>query len=543
MAEEIKGYITRIQGPIVDVKFDLSDGKNLPGIYDVLAVYKEEKDTTPSLMLEVHNHLGEFTVRTMALGSTSGLGRRMTVKAMNSSIKVPVGVLGRLFNVLGEAIDGKGEVKNFLNKDLETWATIKEPPGLRNLNSDLNILPTKIKVIDLLVPFPEGGKIGFFGGAGVGKTVFIKELMNNLVKAGGGKETIAIFAGVGERTREGSEDWAEFNDEAFEEVLKNMAFVYGQMNESPGIRFRAANTAATMAEFFRNGGLEDEGASAGFKFNPKNVILFIDNIFRFVQAGSEVSTLLGKMSSEVGYQPTLEMEIGDLEERLSSTKNASITSIQAVYVPADDITDPAPAAIFSHLNAFIVLKRDIAERSIYPAVHPLESESHLLDEEIIRKNTDKVIKKVDEQTKKKFGGEDKLKLLLNSHFKIAKKVKEILSKNVEIENIIKLLGDGELKEEDKELHERALAIQKFLSQPFTVSEPFTSYPGKQVELWDTLFGFLCLAVDDISAIRGEGNIRVDDEKFRNKGAITEVPGYITEDKIADKLSILLAKCK
>lgn len=551
-----EGYIVRIQGPIVDVKFELinTQEQELPGIYEVLDVYEKERGTIfelPCLKLEVHAHLGENSVRTLALGSTHGLGRRMPVKATGSSISVPVGVKGRLFDVLGNPMDGRSKnMEHYLsNKGLkyERWPTVKEPPALKDLKTDSSILITKIKVIDLMAPFPKGGKIGFFGGAGVGKTVFLKELMNNVLqtKDSESKESLAIFAGVGERTREGSEDWADFKDD---KILKDMIFVYGQMNESPGIRFRAANTAVTMAEYFRNGGVstDDSDGDGKEKFPNHDVVIFIDNIFRFVQAGSEVSTLLGKMASEVGYQPTLDMEIGDLQERMSSTEKGSITSIQAVYVPADDMTDPAPAAIFSHLDAFLTLRREIAEMSIYPAVDPLHSESHMLSKEIIKNNAILILKNtknIELISAKKLFGEENLKILLELHLEIAEKVRKILSDDVQIENTIKLLGEAELQPDQKEIHERALAIKKFFSQPFKVSEVFSNIPGKEVEIWDTLFGFLCLSTDDIQNLRGANKTRLEDERFRNKGKITEVDGYLKESESGEKLKTLLRTFK
>lgn len=631
--KKVWGYIIRIQGPIVDVKFQLESKEDqLPGIYDVLDVYDENEEKV-ILKLEVQAHRGENEVRAIALGSTHGLRRELKVEANDlSSIKVPVGVLGRLFNVIGEPIDNekrplthfmlsllpnvttadkeqlvkffidnfhfnkspfakdfsitkeklldKGldelvpkleNFKQFVTEDIfkpnfakdaklevlrehlefirkyfsvpEYWPNVKEPPSLKRLNKDLEILPTYIKVVDLMAPFPRGGKIGFFGGAGVGKTVFIKELMTNLIHSGDtNRRAIAVFAGIGERTREGSEDWADYTREDFKSVREKMIFLFGQMNESPGIRFRAASSAVAMAEYFRDGGVEDEDTIPLFK--PfEDIIIFVDNIFRYVQAGSEVSTLLGKMSSEVGYQPTLEMEIGDIEERMSSVEDSKITAIQAVYVPADDLTDPAPAAIFSHLDAFLVLKREIAEKSLYPAVDPLSSQSLLLVQNIIEKNTEAILSKNTPSVQKaiaNFGGKENLRRLLNNHVKIANKVRKILNENIKIENKIKLLGESELDANEREIHERALAIQKFFTQPFQVSKNFSGIDGKRVELWDTLFGFLCLAYDDIKSLRGNDE-KIKDENFRNLGDITENLNYFEGKSVSEMLVKLLNK--
>ena len=518
------GVIKKIQGPIVDVFFPNTELKELPDIYDALIV---KKGDNINLFLEVQAHIGESCVRTVALDSTDGLGRGMKVIDTGGPIKVPVGVTGRLFNVLGQPIDGKGNDLKMEGKEV----IIKEPPEYSRLNPERTILPTYIKVVDLIAPFPRGGKIGFFGGAGVGKTVFLKELINSLIVK---QKIFSIFSGIGERTREGSEDWADFKDD--KEILENLVFVFGQMNETSGTRFRAGQTAITMAEYFRDK-------------KKKDVLLFIDNIFRYVQAGSEVSTLLGRMPSAVGYQPTLEMELGDIQERISSTQDGSITAVEAVYVPADDLTDPAPAAIFAHLDASLVLKREIAEKGIYPAVDPLESQSRILDpffvendsypDQFLTPPTDttkyssdfiEARKKEIEDAKREFS-EPLLRDLLKAHYKIAKKVREILEINKSLENTINLLGEEELRQEDKEKHWRAVRIQRFFSQPFVVSEQFTGIDGVQVPIWETLYGFLCLTTDDIRNITIVGQ-----DAFWNKGAITTVEDY--GKKVSDKQAVV-----
>ncbi len=514
------GVIKKIQGPIVDIKFSDVENKDLPNIYDALIVRKDKQDV--SLFLEVQAHLGDGCVRTIALDSTDGLGRGLKVIDTGGPIKVPVGITGRLFNVLGQPIDGKKEDISSAPKEI----IIKEPPLYKDLNPERSILPTYIKVVDLIAPFPRGGKIGFFGGAGVGKTVFLKELINTLIVKQG---IFSIFSGIGERTREGSEDWADFKNE--EEILKNLVFVFGQMNETSGTRFRAGQTAITMAEYFRD-------------VKERDVLLFIDNIFRYVQAGSEVSTLLGRMPSAVGYQPTLEMELGDIQERISSTIKGSITAVEAVYVPADDLTDPAPAAIFAHLDASLVLKREIAEKGIYPAVDPLESKSRILDPLIVdtesypsqfltppdpKSNKEEFV----EERKKEIAAaikdfsEPLLHQLLRAHYKIAERIIFILAKNKSLESMINLLGKEELTPEDLQYYERAQRIQRFLSQPFVVSEQFSGIDGVQVPIWETLYGFLCLAVDDIQRV-----MKASPDDYWNKGPITDVSVY--GDLVRDK---------
>ncbi|HOJ19045.1 MAG TPA: F0F1 ATP synthase subunit beta [Ignavibacteriaceae bacterium] len=492
------GKIVKIQGPIVDVRFD--DEKKLPSIYDVLEVVTDEQNNL-TLKLEVHAHLGDNYVRTIALGTTRGLKRNLEVSHDNQPISVPVGVtiLGKLFDVLGNQLAGKPvDLANVPREKI-----ISEPPKLKDLKPELEILLTQIKVIDLLAPMPRGGKIGFFGGAGVGKTTFIQELMNNLtVKAEkiSNRDVYSIFAGIGERSREGNELWEDFKDTG--ELLEKTGFVFGQMNESPGIRFRAANAAITMCEKLR-----EEG---------NDIVLFIDNIFRFVQAGAEVSTLLGKMPSEVGYQPTLEMEIGDVEERISSTEKGSITAIQAVYVPADDITDPAPASIFSHLDSYLVMTRELFEKAHYPAVDPLESSSKFLDDDIITKNTRTLLanENLSEKIKKASEefGETGLKNLLNAHRKIAAKVREILTDFKEVDKKSKLLGVEELSDTEKETRERALRILNFLTQPFKID--------CLVPLWETLFGFLFICYCDKEAL-----VEITADEFKSKGTIMEINGF------------------
>jgi F-type H+-transporting ATPase subunit beta len=428
------GRIVTINGPVIDVKFEEGE---LPNIYDALIIKDEEKKI--DLTLEVEQHLGNSVVRTVALDSTDGLTRGMEVINTGEPIKVPVGpeVLGRILNVTGKPVDNKGEVKA-----KKYYPIHRDPPSITNQSTEIEILETGIKVIDLIAPFMKGGKIGFFGGAGVGKTVLVMELMRNIAIE---KHGFSMFAGVGERTREGNELYLEMQEA---NVLDNTALVYGQMNEPPGARFRVGLTALTLAEYFR-----DE--------EKRDVLLFIDNIFRFVQAGSEVSALLGRMPSAVGYQPTLASDMGHLQERITSTKEGSITSVQAVFVPADDITDPAPATTFSHLDATIVLSRKVAELGLYPAVDPLDSSSKILDPVII--------------------GED--------HYKVARQVQEVLQRYKDLQDIIAILGMEELSEEDKLIVARARKIQRFLTQPFFVAETFSNVPGKYVQLSDTIKGF------------------------------------------------------
>ena len=427
-----KGKIVQVMGPVVDVEF--SD-HNLPCIKDALEVDNNGK----TCVMEVAQHIGNDTVRCIMLASSEGLHRDMEVTATGAGITVPVGkaTLGRLFNVLGEAIDDGKPVES-----KENWCIHREPPSFEEQSPVVEVLETGIKVIDLLAPYSKGGKIGLFGGAGVGKTVLIQELIRNIATEHGG---YSIFTGVGERSREGNDLWTEMKESG---VLEKTALVFGQMNEPPGARMRVAETGLTMAEYFRDKEHQD-------------VLLFIDNIFRYVQAGSEVSALLGRMPSAVGYQPTLANEVGELQERIASTKEGSVTSVQAIYVPADDLTDPAPATTFAHLDATTVLSRKIVEQGIYPAVDPLESNSRILEPDIV--------------------GEE--------HYEVARRVQEILQSYKELQDIIAILGMEELSEQDKTTVYRARKIQRFLSQPFHVAETFTGIPGKYVPLEETVKGF------------------------------------------------------
>ena len=428
-----KGKIVQVLGPVVDVEF--LEGSDLPRLKDALEVDNGGK----RCVMEVAQHMGNNTVRCIMLASSEGLCRDMEVTATGDGIKVPVGAqtLGRLFNVLGETIDNGEKLEGG-----PEWVIHREPPSFEEQSPVAEILETGIKVIDLLAPYAKGGKIGLFGGAGVGKTVLIQELIHNIATEHGG---YSIFTGVGERSREGNDLWTEMGESG---VIEKTALVFGQMNEPPGARMRVAETGLTMAEYFR-----DE--------EHKNVLLFIDNIFRFTQAGSEVSALLGRMPSAVGYQPTLATEMGELQERITSTKNGSITSVQAVYVPADDLTDPAPANTFAHLDATTVLDRSIVELGIYPAVDPLGSTSRILDPLIV--------------------GEE--------HYRVARGVQEVLQKYKELQDIIAMLGMDELSEEDKLTVARARKIQRFLSQPFFVAGQFTGLEGRYVPLADTIQGF------------------------------------------------------
>ncbi|SDA51200.1 F-type H+-transporting ATPase subunit beta [Butyrivibrio sp. INlla18] len=451
------GKILQVMGPVVDVKFDDSD---LPYISDSLEVYVEDQKR----VMEVAQHIGDDVVRCIMLSPSEGLAKDMEVFPTGGSIKAPVGeeVLGRLFNVLGEPIDKKGDLKTS-----EKWDIHREPPKLVDQSPVVEVLETGIKVIDLLAPYAKGGKIGLFGGAGVGKTVLIQELIQNIATEHGG---YSIFTGVGERSREGNDLWSEMTQSG---VINKTALVFGQMNEPPGARMRVAETGLTMAEYFRD-------------VKHQDVLLFIDNIFRFVQAGSEVSSLLGRMPSAVGYQPTLATDLGSLQERITSTRFGSVTSVQAVYVPADDLTDPAPATTFAHLDATTVLSRKIVEQGIYPAVDPLESSSRILEEDIVGKE----------------------------HYETAMKVQEILQKYKELQDIIAILGMEELSDEDKSTVYRARKIQRFLSQPFHVAEQFTGIKGKFVPLAETVKGFKAI-------IDGEMD-QYPEAAFFNVGTIDEV---------------------
>ena len=431
MANILWGSISQVQGPVVDIKF----AGELPGLRTAIEIDNDGK----RLVVEVAQHVGDDTVRCISMGPTEGLVRGLKAMATNEPISVPVGkeTLGRLFNVLGETIDGKGEVNASLKLPIHRLA-----PSYDQQNTKAEILETGIKVIDLLCPYAKGGKIGLFGGAGVGKTVLIQELINNIATQHGG---ISVFSGVGERTREGNDLYHEMTDSG---VINKTCLVFGQMNEPPGSRMRVALTGLTMAEYFRD-------------YENQDVLLFIDNIFRFTQAGSEVSALLGRMPSAVGYQPTLATEMGQLQERITSTKTGSITSVQAVYVPADDLTDPAPATTFTHLDAKTVLSRDIASLGIYPAVSPLESSSRMLDPEIVGQK----------------------------HYDVALKVLQILQRYKELQDIIAILGMDELSEEDKKTVNRARRIRNFLSQPLHVAAQFQDIAGIYVPVKDTVDSF------------------------------------------------------
>ena len=428
-----QGKISQVIGPVVDVAFD---GDYLPRIKEALTVELQGR----KLVMEVAKHMGGHVVRCILLDGAEGLARDMVVTATGDSITVPVGdvTLGRMFNVLGQTIDDGEE----LPANCQRWGIHRSAPSFADQSPAVQILETGIKVIDLLCPYAKGGKIGLFGGAGVGKTVLIQELITNVAQEHGG---YSIFTGVGERTREGNDLWTEMNESG---VIKKTALVFGQMNEPPGARMRVAMSGLTMAEYFRD-------------VEHQDVLLFIDNIFRYLQAGSEVSALLGRMPSAVGYQPTLANDMGELEERIASTKNGSITSVQAVYVPADDLTDPAPATTFAHLDATTVLNRKIAEQGIYPAVDPLESTSRILEADVV--------------------GQE--------HYDVARQVQAVLQRYEELQDIIAILGMEELDEDDKLTVARARKIQRFLSQPFHVAENFTGVPGVYVPVEETVAGF------------------------------------------------------
>lgn len=464
----LTGKVAQIIGPVVDVVFENKDNQ-LPKIYDSLEIKRKDGSV---LVLEVQQHIGENTVRAVAMDATDGLGRGVEVKATHAPIQMPIGgeVYGRLFNVVGDAIDG---IKALPKTGKDGMPIHREAPKFEDLSTSSEVLFTGIKVIDLIEPYAKGGKIGLFGGAGVGKTVLIQELINNIAKGHGG---LSVFAGVGERTREGNDLLREMIESGIikygEEFKKSMeeggwdlakvdekalkeskaTFVFGQMNEPPGARARVALSGLTVAEYFRDGAGEGQG---------KDVLFFVDNIFRFTQAGSEVSALLGRMPSAVGYQPTLASEMGAMQERITSTKRGSITSVQAVYVPADDLTDPAPATTFAHLDATTVLSRKIAELGIYPAVDPLDSTSRILSPEIIG----------------------------DEHYNCVQRVKQILQRYKELQDIIAILGMEELSDEDKLVVSRARRVQRFLSQPFHVAEQFTGIPGVFVDIKDTIKGF------------------------------------------------------
>ena len=458
MADNHTGKITQIIGAVLDIKF--SDG-HLPEINDAIDIMTKQGG---KLVVEVSQHLGDDTVRCIAMGPTDGLVRGMEAVCTGGPISVPVGeqTLGRMFNVLGDPIDNKPAPENAKRQPIH-----RKAPAFKDQSTETEVLETGIKVVDLLCPYQKGGKIGLFGGAGVGKTVLIQELIRNIATEHGG---YSVFTGVGERTREGNDLYHEMSESG---VIDKTAMVFGQMNEPPGARMRVGLTGLTIAENFR-----DEGG--------KDVLLFIDNIFRFTQAGSEVSALLGRMPSAVGYQPTLQTEMGALQERITSTKDGSITSVQAVYVPADDLTDPAPATTFAHLDATTVLSRAIVEQGIYPAVDPLESTSRILDPKIV--------------------GEE--------HYQVAREVQEILQRYKELQDIIAILGMDELSDEEKLIVDRARKIQRFLSQPFFVAEQFTGTVGKYVTLNDTIQGF--------KEILDGKHDDIPEGMFLNAGSIDEV---------------------
>ncbi|TVQ49465.1 MAG: F0F1 ATP synthase subunit beta [Saprospirales bacterium] len=490
----LTGRITQIIGPVVDVSFSGEDNK-VPDILNALAVRREGKE---DLILEVQQHLGEDSVRTVAMDSTDGLVRGDKIVDLGESISMPTGeaIKGRLFNVVGEPIDGIGAVE----KGKNAYSIHQKPPAYENLSTETEVLYTGIKVIDLIEPYQKGGKIGLFGGAGVGKTVLIQELINNIAK---GYDGISVFAGVGERTREGNDllremleagiinygpEFMESMEEGGWDLSKvdmqklkesKATFVFGQMNEPPGARQRVALSGLSIAEYYRDGDMTDPNGG-------KDILFFIDNIFRFTQAGSEVSALLGRMPSAVGYQPTLASEMGAMQERITSTKRGSITSVQAVYVPADDLTDPAPATTFAHLDATTVLSRKIASLGIYPAVDPLDSTSRILDPAIIGKE----------------------------HYDTAERVKNILQRYNELQDIIAILGMEELSEEDKLVVHRARRVQRFLSQPFHVAEQFTGIPGVLVPIEETIRGFNMI-------IDGELD-KYPEAAFNLKGSIDDV---------------------
>ena len=488
----LSGSIAQIIGPVIDVTF--SQSENLPKIYEALEV---EKSNGNKLVLEVEQHIGQDTVRCIAMDSTDGLCRGMDVTAMGEAIKVPVGdaIYGRLFNVNGDPIDGLPALEKKGNNGLPIH---RSAPKFEDLSVSTEVLFTGIKVIDLIEPYAKGGKIGLFGGAGVGKTVLIQELINNIAKGHGG---LSVFAGVGERTREGNDLMREMIEagiikygDDFEKSMEDggwdlskidpqkmkdskVTFVFGQMNEPPGARARVALSGLTIAEYFRDGAGDDTG---------KDVLFFVDNIFRFTQAGSEVSALLGRMPSAVGYQPTLATEMGAMQERITSTKKGSITSVQAVYVPADDLTDPAPATTFAHLDATTVLSRKIAELGIYPAVDPLDSTSRILTQDILG----------------------------DEHYNCAQRVKNLLQRYKELQDIIAILGMEELSEEDKLVVHRARRVQRFLSQPFHVAEQFTGISGVLVDIEDTIKGFNMIMDGELD--------KYPEAAFNLKGKIEEV---------------------
>jgi F-type H+-transporting ATPase subunit beta len=470
--DQNKGKIVSIRGPVLDIEFP--PGK-IPDIYNSLEI----KNKGGTLIAEVQQSIGNNLVRAVAMSLTEGLKRGMEAIDTGKSIEVPVGheTLGRLFNVLGEPIDNKGPVSTKMKHSIH-----REAPTIEDIEPTTELFETGVKVIDLLCPFVKGGKIGLFGGAGVGKTIVIMELIHNIAIEHGG---FSVFSGVGERTREGNDLYLEMKESG---VLDKTALVFGQMNEPPGARLRVGLSGLTMAEYFR----DQEG---------KDLLFFIDNIFRFVQAGQEVSTLLGRMPSAVGYQPTLSSEMGELQERITSTKRGSITSVQAIYVPADDLTDPAPATTFSHLDSTIVLSRQISDRGLYPAVDPLDSSSHILDPQYV-------------------GSE---------HYNVARSVQEILQRNKELQDIIAILGIDELSEEDKQTVQRARKLERFLSQPFSAAEAFTGREGKYVKVEDTIKGFKAI-------VEGKYD-KIPEQAFYMAGAIEDVEERAEKSKVSGEGSV------
>jgi F-type H+-transporting ATPase subunit beta len=467
MAEQNIGRVVQVIGPVLDVEFD---PEQLPDIYNALQL-KATTDTGADIELtaEVQQHIGRGQVRAVAMSSTDGVVRGMEVVDTGGYISVPVGepALGRILNVLGEPVDEGGPLKGEEEGELERWPIHRESPTFQQLEPKTEIFETGIKVVDLLAPYVKGGKTGLFGGAGVGKTVIIMELINNIAMEHGGR---SVFSGVGERTREGNDLWLEMKESG---VLDSTALIYGQMNEPPGARLRVGLSGLTVAEYFRD-------------VEKQDVLYFIDNIFRFSQAGSEVSALLGRMPSAVGYQPTLATEMGELQERITSTRHGSITSVQAIYVPADDLTDPAPAAAFAHLDATTVLSRAIVELGIYPAVDPLDSTSRIMDPQFLGER----------------------------HYRTATRVQEILQRYKDLQDIIAILGMDELSEEDKVIVGRARRLQRFLSQPFHVAEAFTGTPGRYVKLEDTIESFERVAAGEFD--------HLPEQAFYMRGGIDEV---------------------
>ena len=462
MADNI-GKVVQVIGPVLDIEFD---PENLPEIYNALVIRgSTESGQTIDLTVEVQQHIGRGQVRAVSMSSTDGVTRGMDAVDTGRAIAVPVGeaALGRILNVLGDPVDEAGEIP----ADVERWPIHRAPPSFKSLEPKTEIFETGIKVVDLLAPYVKGGKTGLFGGAGVGKTVIIQELINNIAMEHGGR---SVFCGVGERTREGNDLWLEFKEAG---VLSSTALCYGQMNEPPGARLRVGLSGLTIAEYFRD-------------VEKQDVLLFIDNIFRFTQAGSEVSALLGRMPSAVGYQPTLGTEMGELQERITSTREGSITSVQAIYVPADDLTDPAPATAFTHLDATTVLSRAISEKGIYPAVDPLDSTSRILDPQFIGER----------------------------HYKVAVEVQRILQRYKDLQDIIAILGMDELTEEDKIIVGRARRLERFLSQPFHVAEVFTGLAGKYVKLEDTIESFERVAAGEFD--------HLPEQAFYMKGSIEDV---------------------